>query len=97
MIPPRERGSEYLMLRLRTTHGIEEWEYRREFYMNFDPIAAKLAEYEQRGWLQRTDRRWAADTGGLFTVQPSHCGGAGASGDSYPEQYAGENPFRPSP
>ena len=58
MIPPRERGSEYLMLRLRTTHGIEEWEYRREFYMNFDPIAAKLAEYEQRGWAERVDRRW---------------------------------------
>ena len=58
MIPPRERGSEYLMLRLRTTHGIEEWEYRREFYMNFDPIAAKLSEYEQRGWAVRADRRW---------------------------------------
>ena len=58
MIPPRERGSEYLMLRLRTTHGIEEWEYRREFYMNFDPVAAKLAEYEQRGWAERVDRRW---------------------------------------
>ncbi len=57
-IPRRERGSEYLMLRLRTTHGIEEWEYRREYYMNFDPIAAKLAEYEQRGWAVRTDRRW---------------------------------------
>lgn len=58
MIPPRERGSEYLMLRLRTTHGIEEWEYRREYYMNFDPIAAKLAEYEHRGWAARVDRRW---------------------------------------
>ncbi len=46
------------MLRLRTTHGIEEWEYRREFYMNFDPIAAKLSEYEQKGWAARTDRRW---------------------------------------
>lgn len=57
-IPPRERGSEYLMLRLRTTHGIEEWEYRREFYMNFDPIAARLVEYEQRGWAVRVDRRW---------------------------------------
>ncbi len=57
-IPQRERGSEYLMLRLRTTHGIEEWEYRREYYMNFAPIAAKLAEYEQKGWAQRTDRRW---------------------------------------
>ena len=58
VIPPRERGSEYLMLRLRTTHGIEEWEYRREFYMNFDPIAAKLSEYEHRGWAVRVDRRW---------------------------------------
>lgn len=97
MIPPRERCSEYLMLRLRTTHGIEEWEYRREFYMNFDPIAAKLAEYEQRGWAQRTDRGWRLTPEGFLLFQPSHWGGAGASGDSYPEQYAGENPFRPSP
>jgi oxygen-independent coproporphyrinogen-3 oxidase len=57
-IPQRERGSEYIMLRMRTTHGIEEWEYRREYYMNFDPIAAKLAEYEQKGWAVRTGRRW---------------------------------------
>jgi oxygen-independent coproporphyrinogen-3 oxidase len=58
VIPPRERGSEYLMLRLRTTNGIEEWEYRREFYMNFDPIAAKLSEYEQKGWAVQVGRRW---------------------------------------
>ena len=57
-IPQRERGCEYLMLRLRTTHGIEEWEYRREYYMNFDPIAVKLAEYEQKGWAVCTGRRW---------------------------------------
>lgn len=57
-ISPRERGSEYLMLRLRTAHGIEEWEYRREYYRNFDPIAARLAEYEQRGWAERDGRRW---------------------------------------
>lgn len=58
MIPARERGGEYLMLRLRTTLGIEEWEYRREFYMNFDPLAAKLSEYEQRGWAEQVGRRW---------------------------------------
>ena len=57
-IPRRERGSEYLMLRLRTTHGIEEWEYRRDYYMKFDPIAAKLAQFEQKGWVARTGRRW---------------------------------------
>jgi oxygen-independent coproporphyrinogen-3 oxidase len=58
LIPPRERGSEYLMLRLRTTNGIEEWEYRREFYMNFDPIAAKLSQFEQKGWAVQVGRRW---------------------------------------
>ena len=58
LIPQRERGSEYLMLRLRTTRGIEEWEYRREFFMNFDPIEQKLEEYERQGWAERHDRRW---------------------------------------
>ncbi len=58
LIPERERGSEYLMLRLRTTHGIEEWEYRRTYYMNFDPIGEKLKEYEQHGWAKCTDGRW---------------------------------------
>ncbi len=57
-IPQRERSSEYLMLRLRTTHGIEEWEYRRTFYMNFEPIEQKLLEYENQGLACRIDRRW---------------------------------------
>ena len=26
--------------------------------MNFDPIAAKLSEFEQKGWAVRTGRRW---------------------------------------
>lgn len=58
LIPRRERGSEYLMLRLRTTRGIEEWEYRREFSLNFDPLEQKLEEYERQGWAARRDRRW---------------------------------------
>ena len=57
-IPRRERSGEYLMLRLRTAYGIEEWEYRREYYMNFDPLAARLQEYEQKGWAVQVDRRW---------------------------------------
>lgn len=57
-ITRRERGSEYLMLRLRTVHGIDEWEYRREYMMNFDPIEAKLSEFEQKGWARRQGRRW---------------------------------------
>lgn len=58
LIPKRERGSEYLMLRMRTTRGIEEWEYRREYYMNFEPIEQKLIEFERQGWAARRDRRW---------------------------------------
>lgn len=58
IIPKRERSGEYLMLRLRTTHGIEEWEYRREYFMNFEPIEAKLAEYEHQGWATRDGQRW---------------------------------------
>ena len=57
-ITRRERGSEYLMLRLRTVHGIDEWEYRREYMMNFDPIEVKFSEYEQKGWARRRGRRW---------------------------------------
>ena len=58
LVPHRERGGEYLMLRLRTTRGIEEWEYRREFSMNFDPLEQKLEEYERQGWAARQERRW---------------------------------------
>ena len=58
LIPKRERGGEYLMLRMRTARGIEEWEYRREYYMNFEPIEQKLAEFEHQGWVARQDRRW---------------------------------------
>ena len=46
------------MLRLRTAHGIEEWEYRREYLMNFEPIEQKLTEFEHQGLACRSERRW---------------------------------------
>lgn len=58
LTPHKERGSEYLMLRLRTTLGIEEWEYRREYFMNFEPLAQKLSEYEEHGWVSHHNNRW---------------------------------------
>jgi len=58
LIPERERSGEYLMLRLRTAQGIEEWEYRRSYFMNFDPLEEKLLAYERRGWAQRNGNRW---------------------------------------
>lgn len=58
LIPRRERSGEYLMLRLRTVRGIEEWEYRREFSLDFDAIEQKLAEYEHQGWAVKEGRYW---------------------------------------
>ncbi len=59
VIPPVERAAEYLMLRLRTTHGIEEWEYRREYLMDFDALLPLFLTYERQGWVHRVDRRWS--------------------------------------
>ena len=41
-IPLRERAGEYLMLRLRTSVGINREEYERKFLLPFDPIEAAL-------------------------------------------------------
>ena len=58
LIPTRERGGEYLMLRLRTTFGIEEWEYRRTYFMNFAPLEELLRSYERLGFTVQENGRW---------------------------------------
>ena len=59
LIPRKERGGEYLMLRLRTARGVEEWEYRREFRLDFAPIQARLEEFAAQGWAEKTaEGRW---------------------------------------
>ena len=59
LIPQEERGSEYLMLRLRTARGIEEWEYRGSYFMDFAPIEARLREFAAQGWAEKTaEGRW---------------------------------------
>ena len=59
LIPREERGSEYLMLRLRTAMGIEEWEYRGSYFMDFAPIEARLRDFQAQGWAEKTPAgRW---------------------------------------
>ncbi len=59
LIPPEERGSEYLMLRLRTAQGIEEWEYRGAYFMDFTPIEERLLQFAAQGWAEKTPQgRW---------------------------------------
>ena len=59
LIPRRERSGEYLMLRLRTAQGIEEWEYRGTYFMDFAPLEARLEQFCDKGWAERTaEGRW---------------------------------------
>ena len=57
-VPPPEQAKEYLLLRMRTVRGIEEWEYRRKFGLNFEPIARRLEFFEDHRWAEQTDHRW---------------------------------------
>lgn len=54
-IPPRERAGEYLMLRLRTTEGINRKDYEKQFLLPFDPIEDYLFRCNQRGHAQKWD------------------------------------------
>lgn len=65
-IPLRERSGEYLMLRLRTAHGIEGREYRRDHHMSFAPIEKKLLEYETLGLACRSGDRWRLTPAGFL-------------------------------
>ena len=59
LIPQRERSGEYLMLRLRTARGIEEWEYRRAYLLDFSPLEDRLEAFQSQGWAERTaEGRW---------------------------------------
>ena len=57
-VPPREQAREYLLLRMRTMRGIEEWEYRRSFGRNFEPISRRLEFFESHRWAEQSDHRW---------------------------------------
>jgi len=59
LIPRKERSGEYLMLRLRTARGVEEWEYRRAYFLDFAPLEKRLEEFAARGWAVKTpEGRW---------------------------------------
>ncbi len=53
-----ERAREYILLRMRTLRGIEEWEYRRKFGLNFEPLARTLECFERHHWTEQSDHRW---------------------------------------
>ena len=53
-----ENAGEYLMLRLRTIHGISEEEYYNIYRLKMDLILELLKKYEENGWAIFKDGRW---------------------------------------
>ncbi len=54
-IPPRERAGEYLMMRLRTTVGIQQEEYEKQFLLPFGPLEENLERCVQENLAVRTN------------------------------------------
>ena len=46
------------MLRLRTAQGIEEWEYRSAYFMDFAPLETRLRQFQAQGWAEQAGGRW---------------------------------------
>ena len=57
-VPPRERAGEYLMMRLRTTSGIQKEDYEKQFLLPFAPLEEKLDECLHRGYAFRSNTGW---------------------------------------
>ena len=57
-IPMRERAGEYVMLRLRTSIGINAEEYEKRFLMPFAPLDALLQRFAGRGYAEKRDDCW---------------------------------------
>ena len=58
-VPIRDRAGEYLMMRLRTTAGVEPEEYERKFLLPFAPLEEALESLRAQNLAARTyDGRW---------------------------------------
>ena len=57
-LPARDRAGEYLMLRLRTTDGIEAQEYSRAYLLPFEPIEERLEDFKSKGLAAKDNGRW---------------------------------------
>jgi oxygen-independent coproporphyrinogen-3 oxidase len=69
-IPPRDRDLEYLMLGLRTAHGIAKSEFENRYRLPFGPLEDVLRQYAATGHAQQVGERWRlTPTGFLVSNQ----------------------------
>jgi oxygen-independent coproporphyrinogen-3 oxidase len=57
-IPPADRDAEWIMLGLRTTHGLDPKEYERRFCRRFSPFLPFLTRCAQAGYALEEGGRW---------------------------------------
>ncbi|MBQ6890522.1 MAG: radical SAM family heme chaperone HemW [Oscillospiraceae bacterium] len=66
-IPPRERAGEYLMTRLRTTTGISQEEYEKQYLLPFAPLEENLVTCANHGLARKTPAgRWFLTPEGML-------------------------------
>ncbi len=66
-IASRERAGEYLMMRLRTTAGIDPKTYEKRYLMPFAPLEKSLLQCKERGLAVKTfDGRWHLTPNGFL-------------------------------
>ena len=65
-IPVRERAGDYLMLRLRTRHGISAQEYERPYLLPFGPLEDELKKCAERGHAVFENDRWHLTPRGMM-------------------------------
>ena len=65
-VPVRERAGDYLMLRLRTTHGISAKEYERRYLLPFEDLEKLLESYRKSGHAVLENERWHLTPKGMM-------------------------------
>jgi len=65
-IPVRERAGDYLMLRLRTNHGISGKEYEKQYLLPFAPLEEELRRCAERGYAVFENERWHLTPKGMM-------------------------------
>lgn len=69
-IPPRARAGEYIMLRLRTSQGIDPKEYEKRFLLPFAPLQRFLERCAGNGYAVFEEGRWRLTERGWFVSNP---------------------------
>lgn len=67
---PMERASEYLMLRLRTSYGVNEADYVKRFHMDFEPLEKIFRQLKEKGLATQEGKRWRLTSTGFLLSNP---------------------------